>query len=714
YWPIKPRFPLATEERFAGRIGMVHNPSGPSAALRKVRKGTRSCWECKRRKIRCRYSSNESTTCDWCLSHRSTCVSQMYPETESAQSGVQVLQHRVLRIETLLEELLQRADRNVAPLVNNNQRATSGDHDIATDVLDDTMKSSETSGSVLSLFDNSVFQYKRSVNESISSHGSALEPRRTSPTYDQHITFSKFDRVSVHLRSLIPSQDVITALKFESTPWISQLLEAVPSFRSKEDFDLLDLIAPCLSAKHPSVIARGLMCIVLCLQQLPKDHEVTRIHLGTKSKEIMDHITSCVSSLVTSNDELTATPEGLECLMLQNIFFINSGKPRRAWLSVRRAVAISQLIGLHRHSVESTQTESSKDSDRFASIWQYICHSERFLALILGLPYGVQNEHFCRREPGEGWREPNADVDYLHQLDAIAGRVIDRDQNSSKMDFLAAQSIQDELEQLAGSMPETWWKVPDVIHESSQDVASISYRRLNIQIWHFQLEMSLHLPFMFNVTSSVKFEYSQLCCLRAARELIKRHALVRKSSEMFSCCLTNFQAFMATLVLVINLLKPSSSVSRGKAEMEKQAEWTTVDQVIQRLDAVNVRFGDPVALQAVNVLKVLRAFEFESQVETGGVQLTIPYFGTISIQRRATSTDMLMNVMDTQQHPTSIPGYQSDMEGPSGGEWADCFSIYLNTDGLTHSPLRSDELLQSWSVGATDLFQSEQEDTTWS
>jgi Fungal Zn(2)-Cys(6) binuclear cluster domain len=55
------------------------------AKRRKVRKGTHSCWECKRRKMKCIFDplTNATTTCNGCRRRGSQCVSQEFPEVVS-------------------------------------------------------------------------------------------------------------------------------------------------------------------------------------------------------------------------------------------------------------------------------------------------------------------------------------------------------------------------------------------------------------------------------------------------------------------------------------------------------------------------------------------------------------------------------------------------------------------------------------------------------
>lgn len=56
------------------------------AKRRKLRKGTHSCWECKRRKMKCIFDdplTNATTICNGCRRRGSQCVSQKFPDVVS-------------------------------------------------------------------------------------------------------------------------------------------------------------------------------------------------------------------------------------------------------------------------------------------------------------------------------------------------------------------------------------------------------------------------------------------------------------------------------------------------------------------------------------------------------------------------------------------------------------------------------------------------------
>jgi hypothetical protein len=77
----------------------------PEAKRRRLRKGTRSCWECKRRKVRCVFKSESDAICSPCSRRGSNCISQEFAEDDPQQGGTQ-LHDRLGRVEILLERLV--------------------------------------------------------------------------------------------------------------------------------------------------------------------------------------------------------------------------------------------------------------------------------------------------------------------------------------------------------------------------------------------------------------------------------------------------------------------------------------------------------------------------------------------------------------------------------------------------------------------------------
>ena len=82
----------------------------PETKRRKVRKGTQSCWECKRRKVRCVFLATRDTICQNCRRRGTACNSQEQPDVSvPSSSGSNQIQERLGRVEELIERLGNRA-----------------------------------------------------------------------------------------------------------------------------------------------------------------------------------------------------------------------------------------------------------------------------------------------------------------------------------------------------------------------------------------------------------------------------------------------------------------------------------------------------------------------------------------------------------------------------------------------------------------------------
>jgi hypothetical protein len=79
------------------------------AKRRRLRRGTRSCWECKRRKVRCTFASEIDAVCVTCCRRGAKCIGQELPEelnsTENEDGA-----GRMMRVEALLDRLVKTVD----------------------------------------------------------------------------------------------------------------------------------------------------------------------------------------------------------------------------------------------------------------------------------------------------------------------------------------------------------------------------------------------------------------------------------------------------------------------------------------------------------------------------------------------------------------------------------------------------------------------------
>ncbi len=121
------------------QVDIPSSPEETDAKRRKLRKGTHSCWECKRRKVRCQYASETHTACVGCRRRGTTCISQEFPETMIAEEedlGPEPsaavsrrfgqMGDRIVRVEALIEQLTKQVENQRGAAEAPEQRQSQG------------------------------------------------------------------------------------------------------------------------------------------------------------------------------------------------------------------------------------------------------------------------------------------------------------------------------------------------------------------------------------------------------------------------------------------------------------------------------------------------------------------------------------------------------------------------------------------------------------
>lgn len=234
----------------------------------------------------------------------------------------------------------------------------------------------------------------------------------------------------------------------------------------------------------------------------------------------MRRLLDTATKLVTGNEELLGSLEGLECLILEGTFYINSGNLRRAWLAFRRALGLAQLMGLHNGN---TLSLVSLDSESIASpsfMWYRIVHQDRYLALMLGLPAGTGETAIAVPAP---LTPGDCASEYHEQIHCtIMGQIIARNNRGDvAKDFSKTQEIDLALQKAAQSMSSGWWLLPSPKRRRRGDAGETleDVLRILVHITHFHLLILLHLPYMFRTCPERSYGYSKAACVNSSREL---------------------------------------------------------------------------------------------------------------------------------------------------------------------------------------------------
>lgn len=385
-------------------------------------------------------------------------------------------------------------------------------------------------------------------------------------------------------------------------------------------------ISSVVKSNDPVAIAKVLLCSALSAQQIGLGSDITESRLSVSPKELQERTLIPVEKFLREDEKSACSLEGLQCILTQTRIYINEGMPHKAWLAFRRAISYAQLLGLHRQQVGS---EDGKSRQKL-SLWMQMWQGERYLSLVLGLPSSAVESlgdlHVLQKE---GFKVPSGEY-LLLKLGAVSGRIINRDQHPAKSDYATTIQIDQDLEDCKNSMPKAWWETsigPDLSLESAADMlaAKFAYQFLRIL---------LHLPFMLQSKTNGRYEFSRIAALDASREMIKYYQIMRDVDRpLFNiCCLADFQAFAAAMVLTLNQLDQAIPSNITPASHQTHGDWEIIVGITQVLKRVSKSSTSSVATQAAKVLDDLYHIRFNgSDHDSEAYRAVIPYFGKLTI-----------------------------------------------------------------------------------
>lgn len=423
---------------------------------------------------------------------------------------------------------------------------------------------------------------------------------------------SKYDKISQTLHNLFPSQQDVDAIsKLSAGRYFAVSLFSC--YRDQvegkcENPDSLSVIPP--PSNHPTVLARRLLQLCICIHYEPAATRGIQPLLQMPIP-LQDHSQSIISSidqLVTNNDDLIATAEGLQTLVFLGYWHANQGNLRAAWLIFRRAISLGILMGIDRPS-SSTSTNQLKFADPTIppatrstpqALWYRINSYDRILSLMLDLPVGSHSNSFAT----EAAMARDTPQERLAKLHAVVGRrIIERNtisQHQAKVSstYATTSQIDRDLDNAARAMGTEWWNLPSL---DSPDPAALLARanHLQLQIRHFELKNILHLPYTSgsakpNDSSPEDQQYraqSNATCYSASREILKRFIAFRSSGSTagWSCRQADYSGFVAAMTILLRYLhtghQETVGAIRGREEDRKVME--IVRERMQHIGVVN-------------------------------------------------------------------------------------------------------------------------------
>ncbi|PLB53363.1 hypothetical protein P170DRAFT_508005 [Aspergillus steynii IBT 23096] len=636
------------------------------AKRRKIRKGTSSCWECKRRKTRCTFASAQDGVCVGCQGRGTTCVSQEFPEIVAPSKRGRQMGNRIERVEAMI-------DRLVSGSGGEGVVVDGGDVGEAPTVF----TRDDEPNRVLALIDGAV-EEPVGANDG----GPSVEVDQGPQGSGRAVPSgkSRYARLSQTLYDALPSKedlDILWKAGAHASIHFHQVMMTPYPEMEKNDLDSSDTQDIPGPDTHPVLLAHYFFRITTVLQYLDPESHGQLKEMSESPRDMMNRLADTAISLVTTHDELLGTVEDLESVMMEGIYQANCGNLRRAWIAFRRAMGLAQLMGMHRAKCPPLKVIDPQAHRKFNAqlLWYRIVHADRFFCLMMGLPQGSQD----RSMASEAALKNDTPIGRLERIHcAIASRILERnDSDPGSYSFSTTQEIDHQLQEAAKTMPSKWWLAPNLAAAASAagtDKKAVFWEMLRLvnQLYHFNLLNQLHLPFMLRFTAAERrLDYSQTTCVNASREVLSRFISFRSFNRVAYCCrAVDFFALTAALILLLAHLDghrrrhapqaedPQSTNGNTRGDLnflahQRLSDRAMMEQVVENMDQIGRVSMDAVSERSAGLLRRLLAMEAdaaegkpystqserisdnppEEQDELDVVRICIPYFGTVRVAR---------------------------------------------------------------------------------
>ncbi|KAL1595794.1 hypothetical protein SLS60_009483 [Paraconiothyrium brasiliense] len=633
-------------------------PKEESLPMRKkMRKGTHSCFECRRRKIRCIFPADNPNVCSECFARGSRCIDQENADPEVVVDHRKNLRERVSRLEALVDSLLEeKTERSTSDSasVSRSVSVSKTPNVITKDTFPPTPLSSEAPSSInvlkeaqrapsdrghhvpiLSIFEDALNDAEERIKARMEplrkdSNPTSASAERYTLSYtnpddvmESNHSFgqqAKKERTKQALLAMLPSYEKLNKILTSNSEWW-QTWRRKCSGTSASDETLPQFASKALASGNIGAMGTVVLAVGIC-----SDDE----------REVERYI-EMVDRWVLGDDEFAATLEGMECLILKAKWYADVGQPRRAWLAYRKGLMYTQLMGLHRKRTSSVAHES---------IWWALYHGDRFLSLLLGLPYGITDSHCdltLHDIPDGPYMAP---LTFMNELSILSGKVIDRNQGIAEQSFAWALQLDQELEDLYKKLDPEWLEYSELMADIESNAAELRERIMAQMVYH-QIRVYLHLPFMLKSAVNSRFTYSRTACVNGSREVLKLYQALRTGEvqPLYECKAVDFIGFTSAVLIVLGLFNYGAT-NTPISPTAREADIRLIEMSIDIFRRASSEKGGKVALQSAQVLeKMLNKLKYvigqpgsnthpnELDDCSAMTEFVIPYFGTLHIRR---------------------------------------------------------------------------------
>ncbi|QYT05355.1 Zn2Cys6 [Trichoderma simmonsii] len=649
---------------------------------RRMRLGTKSCAECRRRKVRCVFPTN-SSVCHGCELHQTPCRAQQPRPRDretslqtipQAQSHAQLaednaaLRRRVVELEGLVgsicDALEPTGDSPASGAASTSAASTS------TDVNNRAIQV------IKNLRNHGLLQAEVSPNGQPYNFGTALtNPGTLLPSGPPSSSFFSPGSVDQDLGSSPP--DLIDkSVSAVDAPLISLFRDALlirdgdgELYDDPEDPSMVYLMKESLSSFRPPIPDPGTLRLILeeshkfwaiwppfffapdqsaTMQNTSIDdaeayfNQVLNFGRGVEFCSAMLFLTLCIQQLPRNWKHIIVSPsisrqvlidayirfvavllavEGEESVLVVQCYVMLHKVLVNMGRPQRAWVAIRQAISAAT-LVGLDRLEPSANFQR-KTLWANTWMVERQLCIMLGFPSAV-TDRGTKEDPTEV-----LDNNMLihRRLCIIMGRIVERNQNPAKASYAATVQLDQDMEELKNSLP------PDGAELLSPGATTDSvYSEEGAKIFFYSTLKHIHLPYMLKAKTDRRYEHSRLSAMDACRGLLRTYLRMRGSpkTEVVQCEIMDFIIFSSTIALILGILSGSGDSSPA-ALTGYSEDWQLINRLIGELRKTNALLECTVARQSAEVLETLVAASCGNYNVQEDFVLVVPYFGRLRI-----------------------------------------------------------------------------------
>ncbi|KAL4801204.1 major facilitator superfamily domain-containing protein [Aspergillus unguis] len=667
-----------------------------------VRKGTKSCTECRRRKVRCVRIPEDAPTCRQCTERNTACLAQT---SNARPRQVQRLpsRYRIAQLESQVSRLTK--------AVNNIEVKLGGDPSIQLDqpahtpASDDSEAESTTSEILIaeepshlrSLFQNDWLSVDtRQRNEQ-------LQERRVKAS--AHLAES----VRPALQKLIPSREQTADMLVCTYDWLQMIhfilpQPAVPNSKT-EILDKYDEM--CRPDVDVIALSSWLLTLAITAEQVPHGASTPDPLSGNPQRRLgfARAVSDTIERAVLSHERLTGTLPGLGMCIHFIRLQMGRGNPQKSWLKLRHVIALAELIGLPKAAQLTLAKKRHGPVDDVNNeklqLWNLICTIDRLVGMLINLPPYTRRYALIHPDPlmVDGVVQTPG---YLSRLMDITSKIYDLEDLSisegptAKL-YTSALEIAKETRDIVSQTPASWWAI-DMNHDLKPHHV--------VQYMHYVVVMKVHLPVALRQDRTEESIYSRLACMDACESVAQRYQFLRRKLPpgFFTLRLLDLQAFAAMAALLL-LSNSYPSPDNRTFQIDKARHEGVVAQMIELMEEKSQDgVGSDFAERGAKTLRALQSLlhpEADDAQSARELTVNVPLLGNIHICRNKPATQASAPAQSTDVPAQPTP-WQSQAENlPTSYNYVhDTLMSNQATAPMQWEPL-------SWSVedGADNLLE---------